>query len=112
MEYKILINKNTFKTVFLIEKIHFIPLKWVFTYKFDTDGFFLKYKARICVRGDLQPLTNKDNYIIILIYKTFRTLIIIAAVFNLEIKQLNAVNVFLNAELDEFIYYYFPYGFK
>ncbi|KAI1668028.1 Pol protein [Pyrenophora tritici-repentis] len=31
-----------------------VPLMWVFTYKFDEDGYLLKYKARIVVRGDLQ----------------------------------------------------------
>jgi len=27
---------------------------WVFTYKLDEDGFVIKYKARLVVRGDLQ----------------------------------------------------------
>jgi len=31
-----------------------LPLMWVFTYKFDKDGYLYKFKARICVRGDLQ----------------------------------------------------------
>ena len=30
-----------------------LPLKWVFTYKFDEDGYLLKCKARIYIRGDL-----------------------------------------------------------
>ena len=30
-----------------------IPLMWVFTYKFDNAGYLLKFKVRICVRGDL-----------------------------------------------------------
>ena len=30
-----------------------LPLKWVFTYKFDTDGHLDRFKARICVHGDL-----------------------------------------------------------
>ena len=30
-----------------------LPLKWVFKYKFDTDGYLVKFKARLCVRGDL-----------------------------------------------------------
>jgi hypothetical protein len=30
-----------------------LPLMWVFTYKFDVDGYLLKYKARLVVRGDL-----------------------------------------------------------
>jgi hypothetical protein len=39
-----------------------LPLTWVFTYKFDKQGFLLKFKARICVRGDLQPLSEKETY--------------------------------------------------
>ena len=31
-----------------------IPLMWVFAYKFDEDGYLLRYKARLVVRGDLQ----------------------------------------------------------
>jgi hypothetical protein len=31
-----------------------LPLMWVFTYKFDEDGYLYKFKARLCVRGDLQ----------------------------------------------------------
>ena len=31
-----------------------IPLKWVFDYKFDADGFLTRCKSRLCVRGDLQ----------------------------------------------------------
>ena len=27
---------------------------WVFTYKFNEDGYLLKYKARLVVCGDLQ----------------------------------------------------------
>jgi hypothetical protein len=30
-----------------------LPLMWVFKYKFDGEGYLLRYKARICVRGDL-----------------------------------------------------------
>jgi hypothetical protein len=30
-----------------------LPLKWVFLYKTDSNGFLSKFKARICVRGDL-----------------------------------------------------------
>jgi hypothetical protein len=29
------------------------PLKWVFTYKLDENNNIVKYKARICVKGDL-----------------------------------------------------------
>jgi hypothetical protein len=31
-----------------------LPFMWVYTNKFDEDGYFLKAKARLVVRGDLQ----------------------------------------------------------
>ena len=31
-----------------------LPLMWVFSYKFDEDGYLCKHKARLVVRGDLQ----------------------------------------------------------
>jgi hypothetical protein len=30
-----------------------IPLTWIFKYRFDTDGYLVKFKARLGVRGDL-----------------------------------------------------------
>jgi hypothetical protein len=57
-EFKALQNKGMFESIPLTPQIAsqtVLPLIWVFIYKFDTDGYLLKYKARICVRGDLQP---------------------------------------------------------
>lgn len=39
-----------------------LPLKWVFSYKVDSGGFVTKFKVRLCVRGDLQPENELDNY--------------------------------------------------
>jgi hypothetical protein len=36
----------------------------------------------------------------------------IAAVFDLEIRQYNAVNAFINAKLSKLVYYYYPEGFS
>lgn len=30
-----------------------IPTRWVFKYKFDDQGYFIKYKAQLVARGDL-----------------------------------------------------------
>ena len=83
----------------------------MFKYKFDTNGYLTKFKARICVRGDLQD-TNQDTYAATLAYRTFRALMGIAAAFDLEIVQLDAINAFLNSEIDEEIYVEYPEGFK
>lgn len=88
-----------------------LPLKWVFTYKFDTNGYLTKFKARICVRGDLQPIYRDDTYAATLAAKTFRSLMAITAKFDLEASQLDAINAFTNAELDEEVYTELPPGF-
>src|SRR5438034_10364259 len=61
-----------------------IPLIWVFSYKFNTNSFLLKYKAQLCIRGDLQPVTRQDNYAAILAAKTFHALMAIMTAFDLE----------------------------
>ena len=83
----------------------------MFKYKYDTDGYLNKFKARICVRGDLQN-TQQDTYAATLAYRTFRALMAITAAFDLEIVQLDAVNAFLNSDINEEIYVHYPEGFK
>ena len=85
---------------------------WVFTYKFDTDGYLVKFKARLCVRGDLQQSIYQDNYAATLAARTFRALMAVTAAFNLEAWQFDAVNAFINSELDETVYCEFLEGFK
>lgn len=89
-----------------------LPLKWVFRYKFDENGYLTKCKARICVRGDLQPLNLQDTYAATLAGKSFRTLMAIAAKFDLEIDQGDVVSAFINSDLDEEVYCELPDGFK
>ena len=89
-----------------------LPLTWVFTYKFDKHGFLQKFKARICVRGDLQPFSEKETYAATLAGRSFRMLMALAAKWDLEIRQLDAVNAFPNSELDEEVYVELPDGYK
>ena len=42
------------------------PLKWVFKYKFNSNGYLQKLKAQLCVYGDLQ-VTEKETYIATLV---------------------------------------------
>ena len=84
---------------------------WVFTYKFDLDGFLYKYKARLCVRGDLQHSIHYDNIVATLVAKVFQALIAIIAAFGLYALQLDAVNAFTNSIIDETVYCECPEGF-
>jgi hypothetical protein len=85
-EYSNLERKGTFRTVLAVEtKGHFvIPVMWVFTYKFNTDGYLDRFKARLVVRGDLQPTAGQDNYAATLAARLFRCLMAITAQFNLD----------------------------
>jgi hypothetical protein len=80
-----------------------IFLIWVFKYKFDIDDYLKKFKTRLCLRDDLQS-TDQNTYAITLTVKTFRALMIISTVFDLEIWQYDAINAFINSEIDEELY--------
>ena len=81
-------RKETFRYVprakALSSNKQILPLIWVFRYKFDTDGYLQKFKARLCVRGDLQS-TDQDTYAATLAARTLRALMAIAAAFDLEV---------------------------
>ena len=84
---------------------------WVFSYKFDENGYLLKYKARLVVRGDLQEQYG-DTYAATLAARLFRALMALACAFNLKAMQYDVPNAFLNALLDRFLYVRTPDGFQ
>jgi hypothetical protein len=109
-------NLCTMKTVQIIKRSEAkskpLPLTWVFKYKYNKHGFLTKFKARVCVRGDLQPPSEKETYAATLAAKSFRILMALAARWDLQLKQLDAVNAFPNSPLDEEVYIELPDGFK
>jgi len=52
-EIKALMGKHTWDEVRLVKKVYRLPTIWVFTYKEDSDGFIMRFKARLVIRGDL-----------------------------------------------------------
>lgn len=90
-----------------------LDCKWVYVYKFDKHGRFLKTKARLVVRGDQQPKSlSEDTYAATLAGRSFRTLMAISARFDLELIQYDAVNAFVNADLTEEIFMKMPAGYR
>ncbi len=88
-------------------------MKWIFIYKSDFDDFLFKYKARIVIRDDLQKINNAQNvYAATLASKIFRMMMTFVADFHFKIKQLDAVNVFLNVFNDEKIYCHMSNEYK
>ncbi len=104
VEIKALLLKGTFKYASILKTDDTpLPVMWLFTYKFDEDRYLLKHKARIVAQGDLQTL-EEETYTTTLAAQTFRAVMALAAGFDLETRQYNAVNAFANARLPIPIY--------
>lgn len=110
-EYMDLEGCGTFEVVDETLSIKTVPTTWVFTYKTDTDGYLTRFKARLCVRGDLQESIYEDTYAATLAAKVFRALAAVIAAFDLDVWQGDAVNAFANSLIDEIIYTMCPGGF-
>jgi hypothetical protein len=73
MKYDVIETNRTWKIVDKRNDYKLISLKWIFTYKSDSNDFLFKYKARIVIRDDLQKVDNAQNvYAATLASKIFR----------------------------------------
>jgi hypothetical protein len=85
---------------------------WVFKYKLDKHKNLQKCKARLVVCGNQQAAGDLPIRATTLASTTFCTLMAMTARFNLETRQLDAINAFVNCDLDEVVYIRFPLGFE
>jgi Reverse transcriptase (RNA-dependent DNA polymerase) len=86
---------------------------WVYVYKFNKHGRLSKCKARLVVRGDQQAKSMiGDTYAATLAARSFRVFIAIAARFDLDLIQYDAVNAFVHAQLDERVFMKLPPGYR
>ncbi len=105
MKYDVIETKKTWKIVKKRDDYKLISLKWIFTYKSDSNDFLFKYKARTVIRDDLQKVNNAQNvYAATLASKIFCMMMTFVVDFHFKIKQLNVVNVFFNVFNNEKIY--------
>ena len=97
----------------LLLKIRTILIKQVFIYKENTDSYIIKFKARLYIRGNLQlSIYKRDVYAITATFRTFRLLIALITIFNFKVIHLNAVNAFINANINKEVYIITPKGYK
>ncbi|KAM4060709.1 reverse transcriptase (RNA-dependent DNA polymerase) [Hirsutella rhossiliensis] len=91
---------------------HFIiPLRWVYAYKLDEQGYVTRFKARLVVRGDQQPEDNEDTYAATLRARTFRVLMALCCLEDLETEQYDVKTAFLYNKLKHAIYCQMPPGY-
>lgn len=91
-----------------------IPVKWVFKIKTDEKGVVTKYKARITPKGFKQR--HGVDYFEVFAntgkYKTLRVALSLAARHDMELRQLDVPQAFIQAELEEDVYMEMPQGFE
>ena len=86
---------------------------WAFKLKRLPDGTPLKFKARYCVRGDLQRegVDYFETYAPVVQWSTVRLLLTLILSNNWTTKQVDYTNAFAQAELNEEVYIEPPRGF-
>ena len=109
-EIKALMGKHTWDEVRLVKKVYRLPTMWVFTYKEDLDSFITRFKACLVVYRDLQAVSQEEVKAITAAYWTFHLLCALIAGFNLDVIQIDTVNAFVNALVDNEVYLIPPKG--
>ena len=106
-------DNHTWELVNLLPGNKPLGSKWIFKRKVKADGTIDKYKARLVVKGYRQKegLDYFDTYSPVMRITSIRVLVAIAAVYGLEIHQMDVKTAFLNGELEEEIYMEQPGGF-
>jgi hypothetical protein len=90
-----------------------VECKWIFKKKTDADGNVTVYKARLVAKGfrQVQGVDYDDTFSPVVMFKSIRILLAIAAFHDYEIWQMDVKTVFLNGNIDEELYMMQPKGF-
>ena len=94
-----------------------LPVTWVFKIKRFTDYSIRKFKARLCVRGDVQKDKAEDpldTYAPVVQWSTVRLLLILTQLLKLETLSVDFSNAFAQADMpkDKAVYLHLPRGFQ
>jgi hypothetical protein len=101
-EIESILQNHTWELVDLPSGCKPLGYKWIFKRKMKADGSIDKYKARLVVKSYKQKecVDYFDTYSSVTRITSIRMLIAIAALYNLEIHQMDVKTIFLNGELD------------
>ena len=103
-----------FREVPHLKNHNIITPKWVFWRKFE-NGILIKHKARLVAWGFTQVsgIDYHDAYLYapVVRLESFRAIISIAALFDLELRQFDVSAAYLHGEIDEEVYMEPPPGY-
>jgi hypothetical protein len=106
MEVKGLLSQKTWKTRPISDATKVIKSTWVFKLKRLPDGTPSKFKARFCVRGDLQTegVDYFEIYAPVVQYCTVRMLLTLTIREGWATRQVDYTDAFAQAEMGETVY--------
>ena len=90
-----------------------IENKWIFKKKTNIDGSVTIYKARLVAKGfrQIQGVDYNEIFSTVVMLKSIRIMLAIAAFYDCEIWQMDVKTTFLNGYLKEELYMMQPEGF-
>ena len=91
-------------------KSKILPGTWVFKRKRAPDGTITKYKARYCVRGDLQT-EHHETYAPVVGWSTIRLFLILSMLLTWDTRSIDFSQAFVQATLDYPVWIHLPRGF-
>ena len=80
-----------------------VGCKWVFTVKYNTNGYIERYNAKLVAKGFTQTYETdyRETFAMVAKINSIRVLSSVATNFNWPLHQLDVKNVFLNGDLEE-----------
>jgi hypothetical protein len=78
-----------------------LPGTWVFRRKRTPDGTVSKFKARYCVRGDLEDVTNQETFAPVVAWSTVRLFLVLSLTLKWETCTIDFSSAFVQAPLKD-----------
>ncbi|CAA7029694.1 unnamed protein product [Microthlaspi erraticum] len=112
-EFNALLKSKTWDLVPRPHGVNIIKSMWLFKHKFNADGAFARYKARLVANGKSQEAGVDFDETFSPVFKpaTIRSVLHVSLARDWPIHQLDVQNAFLHGDLEETIYMFQPPGF-